>query len=169
MRTNVPRALFPLAFCPLLLPACTHDRSYAYAQATSPEGDPTAIIALGPDASIVSLGEGSAASAHIQLVAKDGELISGSLQVTDPTMLSLQTATSDPQRYVFLGVRPGTTNMTITVNGAVVAAIPATVIAPPPFTPPAWLTGADDAGSAGTDGGDAGVPGDAASDSSDGG
>jgi hypothetical protein len=170
------------AIVPLLgLVACNGpDRSYAYGQATSIEGDTSAVINLAAHGASIAIPEGSASSAHVQLIAKDGEKISGYLQVVDPTILSMQTATNDPQRYVFLGLKGGGTALTISVNGVVAATIPATVIPAPAFTPPPWLTaidtpdaGADDAGvDAATEGGgsedagstDAAPPSDADSD-----
>jgi hypothetical protein len=166
-----------VAFAALFLggAACSPDRSFAYAQSSDPQGDSSAVVALNASNSRVLLNEGSASSVHVQIVAKDGENISGDLAVSDPTTLLLETTPSDAQRYVFLGVKSGTTSLTITVNGVVVSTVPVTVVAPPVYTPPGWLVGADagvvpppDAGSdSGSDGGDAGPADDASSDAAD--
>jgi hypothetical protein len=155
--------------------ACAPDRSFAYAQTSDLQGDSSATVALNASSSVVRLDEGSAVSVHVQIVAKDGENISGDLAVADPTTLLLETAPSDAQRYVFLGVKSGTTSLSITVNGNVVSTVPVTVVAPPAYTPPGWLVGADagvvpppDADSdAASDGGDAGAADDASNDAGD--
>ncbi len=136
--------LLSFAFAPfaLALSACSGDKRLAYAKSSDPQGDTTATIDFAPHGSIV-IAEGSAVSVHVQLVGNDGTNISGDLTIDDPSTLLLETTPTDPQRYVFLGSKAGSTTLRFLVGGRVGGSVPVYVTAPVIYTPPAWLTGAD--------------------------
>jgi hypothetical protein len=109
------------------------DGSYGSADLSAQQGDMSASLNLN---SAVQMNEGSASSIEVNLKAKDGDVFSGTVQSSDPTILQIATTPADTNRYVFLGVKAGATQVTIQGKGKTVASIPATVLAPPAFTLP---------------------------------
>src|SRR5271170_2777172 len=104
------------------------NNSYGHAVVTQQTGDPSAVIDFQTE---ISIPEGSVASANVQLVAVDGNNISGSLESQDPSVLLVEAATDNPNVFVFLGVQPGKTTLLVLANGVQVATVPATVTGPP--------------------------------------
>jgi hypothetical protein len=116
---------FALAFAG----AACRSNSFRSARVTNQTGDPVAVINL---ASMISVPEGSAASAHIELISySDNVLGGGDIQSTDPSILQVVASATDPSGYVFLGVRAGATRVQVTVNGQPVQTVNATVPGPP--------------------------------------
>ena len=128
---------------------------------TNQTGDPAAVVNL---ASRIFVPEGSAASAHIELISySDNVLGGGNIQSTDPSILQVVASATDPSGYVFLGVSAGATSVQVTVNGQPVQTVNATV----PWPPASSLPPTIDAGvqpvvsvDAGAPGGDAASAGD---------
>jgi hypothetical protein len=110
-----------------LLAACDDD-SYRSAQISNVQGAAAATINL---ATGISIPAGSVVSATIQLVAADGDNLTGTFSSADPSILQVFPASSPANTWVFLGVTPGTTSLEIIADGAQAGSVAANVSAPP--------------------------------------
>jgi hypothetical protein len=142
-----------VAAAALALAGC-RDGSYARAEVTAQQGDTSATLDL---YSGVAIDEGAATSAHVELRAHDSDVMTGDLVSADPTVLRIAHTPTDAKRFVFLGVRAGTTRIEVTAGGERVAAVPVTVRAAAPYAEPdagiPWAS-PPDAGSASDAAGD---------------
>jgi hypothetical protein len=102
--------------------------NYGSAVITDVTGDPSARIDFHTG---ISVPEGSVVSANIQLVAVDGDDMTGSLESDDPNILEITQSAGNPNGYVFLGVSEGMTTVLVMANGVQVATVSA-VVTPPP-------------------------------------
>jgi hypothetical protein len=118
------KRLFPLV---LALAAACANHSYGSAQVTNQLGDPNAVIDIQSE---ISVPEGSAASATVQLVDKSGDPLSGNLESEDPSVLEVFPVEGKANQYVFLGVKEGSTHVLILANGVQVATVSAMVTPP---------------------------------------
>jgi hypothetical protein len=101
--------------------------SYGSAVVTQEVGAASARIDLHTG---ISVPEGSAVSANIQLVAVDGDDMTGFLESEDPNILEVTQSAGSSNDYVFLGVSEGTTTVNVMANGVHVATVSAIVVAP---------------------------------------
>jgi hypothetical protein len=118
------RLLLPLALA--FSTGCANG-NYGSAQVTQQLGDPAAVINLRTG---ISIPEGSAASANVQMVAVDGDDLSGNLKSTDPSIMLVAPSSTSANIYVFIGVKTGSTQVQIIANGQQVGTVPATVVMP---------------------------------------
>jgi hypothetical protein len=102
--------------------------NYGSAVVTQQVGDPEARIDFHTG---ISVPEGSVVSANIQLVAVDGDNMTGYLESQDPDILEITQSAGNANGYVFLGVSTGTTSVIVMANGIEVATVSADVVAPP--------------------------------------
>ena len=122
------RALLALSLTVgLAFAAACANGNYGSAQVTNQLGDPAAILNLRTG---ISIPEGSAASANVQLVAVDGDNLSGNLKSLDPSVLLISPSSTSSNVYVFVGVKTGSTTVQIIAGGSEVATVPATVVMP---------------------------------------
>ena len=134
------------------------DGSFSTVQVSDQNGDNAALIDFDSD---ISIPEGSAASAHLELHARDGDTMTPGLESADPTTLLIQQTPGDSKRFVFLGVKSGSTKVHLLANGGEVRTVSAVVVPPPPFGPPDAgppVGGSPDAGPPADSGGDATSP-----------
>jgi hypothetical protein len=125
-----------LSVCLALATACNNN-SYASAAVSGQTGDPAAILDF---TSGISIPEGSAASAHVDLMSHSNQtLTGGNIQSADTTVLRVVHTATDSSGYVFLGVSAGTTTVNVSVNGQQVQTVSAIVAAPPPSSVPPTL------------------------------
>jgi hypothetical protein len=110
----------------VLFGAACANNSYGSAQITQIEGSADAVIDFRAG---ITIPEGVAVSANIQLLAVDGNALSGNLQSEDPSILVVSQSASNTNDYVFQGVSAGKTSVSVTANGNQVAIITATVSA----------------------------------------
>lgn len=106
--------------------ACANN-SYGSAQITQIEGSDDAVIDFRTG---ITIPEGVAVSANIQLLAVDGNSLSGNLESENPSILVVSQSASNSNDYVFQGVAEGKTTVIVTANGNQVATVTATVSAP---------------------------------------
>jgi hypothetical protein len=102
--------------------------NYGSAVITDQVGDPAARIDFHTG---ISVPEGSVVSANIQLVAVDGDDMTGSLESRDPDILEITQSAGSSNNYVFLGVSQGTTSVLVMANGVQVGTLSAVVVPPP--------------------------------------
>jgi hypothetical protein len=76
---------------------------------------------------LISIPVGTVVTAHIAPFNPDGHPMEGAVEVDDPTMLEVD-PTSKDKKYAFLGTKLGTTNVSLTADGLVVAVIRAEVV-----------------------------------------
>jgi hypothetical protein len=157
-----------LALTLAALAAGCSNNGYDYARVSSPGGDPASVVDF--SSGIISVPEGSVASAHVDLISHSNNVLTGSnIQSANPSVLQIAIAANDSSGYVFLGMSPGSAEVQLTVNGQVVQTITATVSAPPassvPPTVDAGVTSVNPPDAGGPDApADSGAPdGDAAS------
>jgi hypothetical protein len=153
------------------LAACTNHDYYGTANVSGQEGDPRAQLDVNVG---IWMAQGSAASAHIDLVGVGGTSYQGDVRSEDPTVLSIFHTPGDPGRYVFLGTYAGNgpnhTVVDIYVNGVAVRSTVATVETPSDdnFAPDAGESLADGGAEASADAGQDAQTEDAASEPQDG-
>lgn len=124
---RIHAALTILALSLLFGAACANN-SYGSAQITQIEGSDDAVIDFRTG---ITIPEGVAVSANIQLLAVDGNALSGNLESEDPSILVVTQSASNANDYVFQGVSAGKTSISVTANGNQVAIVAATVSAAP--------------------------------------
>ena len=90
--------------CALAFSAACASGNYGSAQVTQQLGDPAAVINLRTG---ISIPEGAAASANVQMVAVDGDDLSGNLKSADPSIMLVAPSSTNPNIYVFIGVTTG--------------------------------------------------------------
>jgi hypothetical protein len=84
----------------LALAACKNHDYYGQANVSDQAGDPRAQLDVNEG---VWIPEGSAASAHIDLVGVDGTDYAGNVVSMNPNVLGIFHTPGDPGKYVFLG------------------------------------------------------------------
>jgi hypothetical protein len=132
------RAAFALAVLVAIAPACS-DNSYSSASVTGQLGDSRAVLDFERG---ISIPEGSAASAHIELISHANKTLTGAgIQSLDPSVLAVVATVGDPSGYAFLGVRSGTATVEVLVNGRQVQTVSAIVQAPASSSLPPTLDG----------------------------
>jgi len=146
-----------LAFALLTATGCSNN-GYRSASVSGQTGDPAAVLDF---SSGISIPEGSAASAHIDLMSQSNKVLAGgNIQSPSSSILQIVGSSTDPSGYVLMGVSAGTVSVQVTVNGEQVQTVFATVLAPPASSLPPTI----DAGIQPFASVDAGAPdGDAAS------
>ena len=113
-------------FASVVLAAACADGSYGSASITQ-VSDPAARIDF---VSWISIPEGDAVSAVIQLTAVDGDSMTASLTSQNPGILNVLAVPGDPATFVFLGVRRGTTTVEVMANGRPATTVHAVVLPP---------------------------------------
>jgi hypothetical protein len=105
------------------------NNGYGSASVSAQTGDPSAVLDF---AGAISIPEGSAASAHIDLMSQSNKVLTGgNIQSPNPSVLQIVGSSTDPSGYVFMGVSAGTATVQVTVNGQEVQTVVATVLPPP--------------------------------------
>lgn len=153
---NLRRLAMALAFA--LTQACS-SRGSSSVTASGQLGDPAARIDFTGG---ITIPEGSAASAHVNVVI-NGSSVIADIDSADPTVLRVVESASDPSGYVFLGVSAGTTSVQVSADGHPVQTVSATVLGPPstslPPTVPPPIESVAPAGDGGPDDDSAVTPG----------
>jgi hypothetical protein len=128
--------------------ACKNHDYYGQANISEQAGDPRAELDVNVG---VFIPEGSAASAHIDLVGVNGTAYAGDVVSLNPNVLGIFHTPGDPGKYVFLGTsssapgyegKPGYAEVVISIDGVAVRSTMA-VVEPPPVEDAGADAGAD--------------------------
>jgi hypothetical protein len=154
----------------LALAACTNHDYYGQANVSDQAGDPSAQLDVNVG---VWISEGSAASAHIDLVGVGGTAYAGDIVSMNPNVLGIFHTPGDPGKYVFLGTsstaigyegKPGYAEILISIDGVNVRSAVG-IVEPPtsedagPDAPTDASTDAESGDGSGADAQDAGDAG----------
>jgi hypothetical protein len=121
----------------MTLAACTNHDYYGQANVSDRAGDPSAQLDVNVG---VWISEGSAASAHIDLVGVGGTAYAGDIVSMNPNVLGIFHTPGDPGKYVFLGTsstavgyqgKPGYAEILISIDGVNVRSAVG-IVEPPP-------------------------------------